>query len=63
MNTGHVRDVVRRESSTHVELGFRHEPEMAQGLPFDPSHSGIYGVPEDDIAIPEMIVTAIRDIR
>ena len=63
LNVGQVRDVVRRESTNHIELAVRHETEMEPGRTSDPSHSGIYGVPEDDITIPELIVTVIQGIR
>jgi hypothetical protein len=63
LNVGHVSDVVKRESNNRIELVVRHEPENEPGRPSDPSHSGIYGVPEDDITIPELIIAAIADSR
>ena len=62
MNVGHVRNVVRQESSAHTELAVRHEPEIGPVGPRDVSHSGIYGIPEDDIAIPELICGAVAEV-
>ena len=53
---------MRRESNTHTELVIRHEPETEPGRPADTSHSGVYGVPEDDIAIRELLVTSVQSL-
>ena len=62
LNVGQARDVVRQESSAHIELSVRHEPDVDPGRPHDRSHSGIYGVPEDDVIIPELLASVVRDI-
>lgn len=62
LNVGQAREIVRRESAAHAEISVRHEPETEPGQPADASHSGIYGVPEDDIAIPELLVSAIHGV-
>ena len=62
LNVGQTRDIVRRESAARAEISVRHEPETEPGQPADASHSGIFGVPQDDIAIPELLVTAIQSV-
>ena len=62
LNVGQARHVVRQESSAHLELAFRHEPEVGTGRPHDHSHSGIYGVPEDDVLVPELLASVVLKV-
>ena len=59
LNVGQMRDAVRHARA--VEVFVRHEPETRVGQPFDPSHSGIYGLFPDDVVVPEVIVGCVLD--
>ena len=63
LNVGVARDGVRGQSHDHRKLSFRHEPELDAGRPQDPSHSAIYGVPEDDNLIAELLAAAVAEIH
>ena len=57
LNVGQARSVVAPGSQARSQLSAVHEPELQ-----DPSHSGLYGVPEDDNMIPELLAQAISGI-
>jgi hypothetical protein len=59
---GSMRAFVRQESSAHTELAVRHEPETSPGRPVDASHSGIYGIPDDDMIVPELIAVNVLSV-
>lgn len=61
-NVGGLRDFVRQESAARTELTVRHEPENDPDRLYDPSHSGIYGIPEDDMAVPELIASNVASV-
>jgi hypothetical protein len=61
-HVGSMRAHVRQEDATHAELSVRHEPEHTPGGPTDASHSGIYGVPGDDMIVPELIAANVLTI-
>lgn len=61
LNVGETCAVVRQQSQGRGAISVRHEPEIEPGQAQDPSHSGIYGVPEDDNTIPELLANAIRE--
>lgn len=63
LNVGSARDAVSRYSYDHLELSFRHEPEADPGIPQDPSHSGIHGVPEDDNLVAELLARAVSELH
>jgi hypothetical protein len=58
-NVGSMRAVIRQESSTRTELTVRHEPEEGPERPADPSHSGLYGILDDDMTVPELIAANV----
>lgn len=61
-NVGSMRAIVRQESAARSELTVRHEPEDEPGCPADPSHSGVYGIPEDDMTVPELIAANVTNV-
>jgi hypothetical protein len=61
-NVGSMRAHVRQEDATHAELSVRHEPEHSAERPTDASHSGIYGVPVDDMIVPELIAANVLSV-
>ena len=63
LNVGQARETVRLGSSDRSVLSIRHEPEAEIGCLHDASHSGIYGVPEDDNTIPELIAGAVLELH
>ncbi len=63
LNVGTAREAVRQHSHDHRAISNRHEPEADASRPLDPSHSGIYGVPEDDMIIPELLTSVVQDVQ
>lgn len=55
MRVGNIRETVRR--GIGVDLSVEHEPEEA-----DPSHSGIYGVVEDEMVVPDLLASAVDEV-
>ncbi len=57
LNVGETRGYIRQESDDNREILFLHDPEE----PTDPSHSGIYNIPRDDLVIGNMIAELIKN--
>jgi hypothetical protein len=57
LNVGEVCEKVLRESPDRKNLEVLHDPAI-----YDPSHSGIYNLKQDDELIAELILETIRDI-
>jgi hypothetical protein len=63
LNAGEIAAAVREQTRNRIAISVRHEPEADPGRPQDPSHAGIYGVPEDDNIVVELIAQSIREIH
>ncbi len=63
LNVGIARASVVQYSHDLRDLAFRHEPELEQGMPPDPSHSDIQGLLEDDNLIAELLAKAVAEVH
>ena len=63
LNVGAMCEIVRQHDHFRHDLVVRHEPEDAPGFPQDLSHSGIYGVPEEDNIIPELLAGVVAEVH
>lgn len=63
LNVGEAMAIVRTHMPLVQSLSVRHEPELVAGLPQDPSHSGIYGVPEDDNTVSELLAQVVHEVH
>ena len=61
LNVGVARATVLQHSRDRIGITVRHEPETETGRPQDLSHSGIYGVPEDDNTVSELLAQAVSE--
>jgi hypothetical protein len=57
LNVGDAKAMVRGASGGRLTISIKHEPE-----PIDPSHSGIYGVPEDSTDIQDALAMAVQQL-
>ena len=62
LNVGIACKAVRLNGPDQRLLRLLHEPEVDSNRPADPSHSGIYGVSEDDNTVPVLLAASIQSV-
>ena len=56
LNVLKVREHVKKETPDNINLSILHEPSFS-----DPSHSGIFGIPKNDMLVEELIAETINE--